>query len=157
MRIAAVLALTIALFWLAVRTPKNSSDQFRSFVADTTATLDHLDLQTNNVAVVRNWLASRHAPGNFTLPSKLDGKPSLGCRVFDWKGRPVSLVCFRLENDRVAHLFIIERAGLNEPSRHEAISFKTLDGITTASWNDERALYVAAMRDGGSDLERLFL
>jgi hypothetical protein len=118
--------------------------------------LDHLDLQTNNVAAARNCLAVHHAPDKFILPAKLNGRPSLGCRVFRWRNKPVSLVCFEIENRKVAHMFVIDRAGFDRRPEGQ-VSFDTVRGITTASWNDERRIYVVAVRDGESELKRLLL
>jgi hypothetical protein len=132
--------------------------EFEKFVANAAATLDRLDVETNNVAAVRQWLSVHGAPNNFVLPSSLTGRPSLGCRLFEWNGQRVSLVCFEIENRRVAHMFVINRAGFGDLNASGSPQFQTRsDGITTAAWSDRERMYVVAIRNGESELKRLLL
>lgn len=158
LKIAAVFCVIAGVCFFGALTHRSLAvNEFKSFVADAAATLDHLDLQTNNVAAARNWLAVHHAPDEFILPARLNGKPSLGCRVFKWHDKPVSLVCFEIENRKVAHMFVMDRSGFDNRLPNGQVSFETIRGITTASWNDERRIYVVATRDGESELKRLLL
>lgn len=132
--------------------------QFRSFVSDTAATLDHLDLETSDLHQIRQWLVGHNAPNDFAVPGKLNGRTSVGCRVFPWHGQKVSLVCFELENQKVAHLFVTDRSALTNLPERGAVQFQTTpDGIATVSWSDARRVYVVAMAHGEEDLKRLFL
>lgn len=156
---AATVALLATLAVILIRSPQHREfAEFRSYVADTAATLDHLDLQTNDLHQIREWLGGHSAPDNFVIPVKFNGKPSVGCRVFQWNGQKVSLVCFELENQKVAHLFVMDRSQLTNLPGEGALQFQTArDGITTAAWSDARRIYVVAMQQGEPDLKRLLL
>jgi hypothetical protein len=128
---------------------------FRSYVADTTAKLDHLDLLSSNVTEVRKWLQNKGAPGDFIFPAGLSGKPSIGCRVFGWRGQNVSLVCFRIEGGHEVHLFVVDRHRLREAPGAAPPTFAVAGGIATASWSHDRRVYVLATDGSEEDLRRL--
>jgi len=95
----ASLAVLAALAILLTRTPEQRQfTEYHSYIAATAAKLDHLDLLTNDLVQIRQWLGRHSAPEDFIVPAKLNGKSSVGCRVFAWNGQKVSLVCFKLEN-----------------------------------------------------------
>ena len=107
---------------------------------------------------IRQWLGRHSAPEDFIVPAKLNGKSSVGCRVFAWNGQKVSLVCFKLENKKVAHLFVMDRSALTKLPGGGAVQFQTTrNGIATASWSDARRIYIVAMEQGEQDLKRLLL
>ncbi len=154
--VAACAVLMAALAGLLLRAPgKAQFTEFRSFVADATANLDHLDLMTKDVAEARRWLQSRSAPSHFVMPASLDGRHSIGCRVFDWNRRRVSLVCFAIEDGRVVHLFVINRSRLQNVPMGTAPQFAVTRSIATASWSNDRGAYVLATDAGEQTLRQL--
>jgi hypothetical protein len=156
---AACVTLIAALALFLIRAPgQRQFAEFQSYVADTAARLDHLDIQTSDLAQIRQWLGDHRAPESFVVPAGLNGKSTVGCRVFEWNGQKVSLVCFNLEDKKIAHVFIIDRSALaNPPVGHSPQFQSTADGIATASWSDDRRTYIVAMQRGEEDLKRLFL
>ena len=156
---AACVALiaTVAIF--VTRAPEQTQfAEFHSFVTDTAARLDHLDVKTSDLVEIRQWLSGHRAPGEFAIPGRLNGKSSVGCRVFEWNGQKVSLVCFELENQKVAHLFVMDRSVFTNLPGDGALQFQTTrNGIATASWGDARQIYIVAMERGEQDLKRLLL
>jgi hypothetical protein len=154
---AFVLVATLAVF-LAVSSEKREFVEFRNYVAETAATLDHLDLHSADLVQIRGWLESHRAPEDFVLPASLNGRPSIGCRVFDWTGGKVSLICFQLENKKVAHLFVVDRSKLTKMAPGETPQFQTsVNGMATASWADDSRIYIVAMKRGEQDLKELLL
>ena len=92
------------------------------------------------------------------MPSAFAQTKRVGCRVFDWHGRRVSLVCFALSEQKVAHMFIIERSVLRDvPSNYPVQVEDRQGGVTTAAWTDETNTYVVALQDDGDELRRVFL
>lgn len=133
-------------------------DDFKSYVATTASTLDHLDLNTSDVAQIRDWLKKGSAPSEFVVPSGLAQSKRVGCRVFDWNGKRVSLICFALNDQKVAHMFIIDRSLLQNIPANEPVRFSAGEvGIATAVWSDGANAYVVALRDGAAELRRAFL
>jgi hypothetical protein len=155
---AALLAFVATLVVFFAAAGKTDFADLRKYVAAKAATLDHLDFRSADLDQIRQWLENHGAPEDFVLPANLKGKPSIGCRVFDWYGENVSLICFQLENKKVAHLFVFDRSGLAKIPIGETPQFeRTLDGIATASWADNARIYVVAMKQDEQDLEQLFL
>jgi hypothetical protein len=155
--VAACLALivTIATVWLK---PAHSIGfvQYRNEMADFAGhKLDRLDLMSGDMAEVRRWLAQRESHGDLVLPAGLDGRPSLGCRLLDWKGHKVSLICFELKNRQVAHLLVVDSdAFKNAPP--ESPVFNQIGEVATVSWSREGKTYVVASK-GGNQLDLMKL
>jgi len=150
-----LLAATLAVLFLGpAREPQFA--EFQDYVADTTATLDHLDLASHDLAELRQWLQHRGAPNDFVLPASLSGRPSIGCRIFDWRGREVSLVCFRIGESHEVHLFVIDASKLRNVPAGTTPQYAKLDhGISAAAWSNGRHSYVLATDAGEEALKRL--
>lgn len=154
---AASVVLLATLAGLLLLSPaKPGFADFRSYVAETTAKLDHLDVLSTNLVEMREWFQERKAPGDFIIPAGLKGRPSIGCRTFEWKGHPVSLICFKLDNRGEVHLFVIDRASLrNAPDGAPPEFAMGKHGIATASWTTDQRLYVLATDAGEQQLRRV--
>lgn len=156
---AAIIMITFGLSWHRLAgDPRLALNDFHSYVVRTATTLDHLDVNTNSLAVIREWLRKGHAPNDFVVPSSFAEKRHLGCRVFDWEGKRVSLICFAVGEQKVAHMFVIERSDLsNVPANSRVAVQINQDGMATAVWTDEVNTYVVALRHGQTELRRAFL
>jgi len=154
---AACLALvvTIAAVWLK---PASSIGfvQYRADMAEFAGKkLDRLDLMSRDMAEVRRWLAQKEWHGDLVLPAGLDGRPSLGCRLLDWKGHKVTLVCFELENKQVAHLLVVDSAAFKDAPTESPV-FNQVGEVATASWSRGGRTYLVASTGGNQlDLMRL--
>lgn len=138
--------------------PGHSFSDFQSYVVETTAKLDHLDIHTSELSRIREWLRDHRAPDDFPIPGRLNGKSSVGCRVFSWKEQKVSLVCLELPDNKVAHLFVLDRSALaNWPEGSPPQIDTTNSEIATAAWSDSKRVYVVALERGGMELRRLLL
>jgi hypothetical protein len=156
---AACVTLVAALaFVMSGSRHKEELAEYRSFIADTAAKLDHLDLETTNAVQIQEWLVNHSAPEGFVIPAKLNENSRVGCRVFSWNDQKVSLICFELGNNKTAHLFVMERSVLSDPPPGNPPQFQTSRaGIATATWSDAQRVYIVALKDGEDDLKRLLL
>lgn len=155
---ASVALLGILSVLLRQVVPGHSFADFQSYVVETTAKLDHLDIHTSEMARIREWLREHRAPDDFSIPGKLNGKSTVGCRVFSWKGQKVSLVCLEVPDNKVAHLFVLDRSALtNWPEGSPPQIETTNSEIATAAWSDSKRVYVVTLERGGMDLRRLLL
>jgi hypothetical protein len=156
---AACLALVGMLAVLLTRSPgQREFAEFRSYAAEAAGSLDHLDLETSDYRKIRQWLEGHNAPDNFTLPGRLNGKSNVGCRLFQWNGQKVSLVCFEIGNKKVAHLFVMARSTFtNLPGSGTPQFSAAPNGIATAGWSDAQHVYILALKDGEKDLRQLLL
>ncbi len=159
---AAAAAVVILAFTLAasrsIAPPALAIEDFAGYVARAASTLDHLDLHTRNLPEIRAWLRKGQAPSEFALPSAFAETTRVGCRVFDWQGKRVSLICFALGPDQVAHMFVVERSGLrNAPARQRVRVADGPGGIATAVWTDDLNAYVVALRGRAEELQHAFM
>ena len=69
-----------------------------------------LDLRTDSLAQVDEYLTAHGAPQNKTLPARLETMPTAGCRAFTWNGAPISLTCFQLHDGRLLHLVVMDKS-----------------------------------------------
>ncbi|MCI0537671.1 MAG: hypothetical protein L0Z50_20845, partial [Verrucomicrobiales bacterium] len=155
---AACVALVVTLVALSIRSSSQARfADFRSFVSavagDKTA---HLDLMSKDLVAVRQWLNNHNAPDDFVVPAGLNGLPSLGCRVLDWRGQKVSFVCFELENKEMVHLFVMDRSSMRGVPQNGIRELAALDdGVTTLAWSSGKRVYVLASHQGEQGLRRL--
>ena len=154
---AACLALlvTVAALWLK---PARTAEfgQYRNVMAEFAGKkLDRLDLMSRDMAEVRRWLALKESHGDLVLPAGLDGRPSLGCRLLEFNGKKVSLICFEVENRQVAHLLVIDRAVFKDAPPESPV-FNQVGEVATISWSRGDKTYVVASK-GGNQLDLMKL
>ena len=154
---AACLVVVLSLgAWLLSSASQPRFAEFRTFVAGTAAQIEHLDVLSTNLVALREWLVNQNAPADFVVPTGLVGRPSVGCRKFNWKGQPVSLVCFKVDGVGTVHLFVIEGANLHNLPADLNPKFTTDgNGVTTASWKNNNRVYVLAAKVEERELRRL--
>jgi hypothetical protein len=149
------LLVTVAALWLK---PDRSTGftQYRTEMAGFAGNkLDRLDLMSRDVTEVRRWLAQKESHSDLVLPAGLDGRPSLGCRLLDWKGHKVSLVCFELENKHVAHLLVVDSSAFKDAPTESPV-FNQVDNVATASWSRGGKTYIVASKEASqTDLMKL--
>ena len=149
-----VLLLTLATIWF--RSSDIGFTQYRAEMAEFAGLhLDRLDLMARDVTEIRRWLAQKDSHEDLVLPSGLTGKPSLGCRLLEWKGHKVSLICFELENRQVGHLLVINDGAFRD-APGASPEFQQVGEVATASWSRGGKTYVVASK-GASQLELLKL
>ena len=103
-----------------------------------------ISLGTKNTEPVqlRTWLAERGAPHEFVIPRGLVGIPSLGCQSYTINGTKVSLICFSLGNNQVAHLFVVEKAALSDSPASTHPELREDHGLAFATWSSGGKCYV---------------
>ncbi len=142
---ALVLVLAVAAFWLPTRSSKPNFATYRESMTDFLSTrFDRLDFKAQDLVQLKQFLAQRGAPSEFILPAGMNGLPSHGCRVLDWDGRTVSLVCFHLRGGKEIHLFVMQGTKFADPPRQDSVQFASSGRWTTASWRRGQTTYLLA-------------
>jgi hypothetical protein len=147
--LAACLALLlgVGVLWIGPREPSELA-QYRQTMAElVTGKLDHVDLMSHDLMEVRRWLAHQSTDASFVVPSGLKGKPSIGCRLLDWRGQKVSLICFQLTNHQVAHLLVIDRKSFGQELSSTPRLAKVGD-VNTAAWSRDGKTYLVVSKGG---------
>lgn len=100
-------------------------------------------------SALRSWLASKNSPHDFAIPAGLNGINPLGCQIFEIDGRSVSLMCFKLDDGRIVHYFVIDSDNLEEPPGADP-TFLDDRGFVAATWSQGGKTFVLT----GSGLDR---
>ena len=146
---AAALALlgVIAVFRLKPSAPPQFA-AYRAAMADFAEhKLDRLDLMSHDMAEVRRWLDGQNAHGDLVLPAGLDGQPSLGCRVLEWHGRKVTLICFELPSHQIAHLLVVDRDAFPDAPTESPQLMQSKE-LATVSWSRGNITYLLVGKAG---------
>lgn len=155
-RITAMAAMLIgALVLLALVLPRRGGEfaRFQTAMADVLSSKDfRLDNTTSNASEARQWLADRRV--DFVLPAGLEAQPTHGCRVLNWQGHQVSLVCFELAGGETVHLFTVDRRALRD-APPEQLKFGTAGRYALAGWTRGEKVYLAASSKGEASLRKL--
>lgn len=148
-----VIGIAVASIWQTVG-PVGGEDLsfngYRQRMVRTTLRAYGMDLETNDVAQVRAYLAAKRAPADFEMPPALAQTATVGCGVLAWQGRPVTMVCFQtgkpLEpgNKSDLFLFVIAKKDLRDVGCIEEKQFAKVSELATASWCSGDKVYVLA-------------
>jgi hypothetical protein len=112
-----------------------------------------LEMESHDLGAIKNWLAKRDATP-MDIPPRLAALQPLGCRILSFRGQKVTLICFRRDGDRLAHLFVIDRAAMPKMKPGEKPVFADAGEWTTASWVENDRLYMIAVRGDRAAVER---
>jgi hypothetical protein len=116
----------------------------------------HFDVISSNPADLVNWLRENSAPAGKKLPNNLDKLPSIGCKTFFWRGKPVSLICFTLPEGRAIHLVMTTVSTESDRSIKQRAKVIQQGHWATATWREGDMIYMLAL-DGSSDDLRSYL
>jgi hypothetical protein len=104
---------------------------------------------------IRSWLGQRQVT-DVAVPPRLASLDPVGCRILSFRGRSVSLICFRRSEKNLAHLFVVDRAALPKLKSGAAPVFGTEGKWTTVSWVEKNRAYMVAVQ-GGREVAARFL
>jgi hypothetical protein len=105
---------------------------------------------------VRRWLAENELDVSFMVPRGLNDGVISRCRVVNWRGKKVYIICYELENHQRAHLAVIDRSALKDAPPESPV-FDQIGKVATISWSRGNHTYMIASTSGVvSDLMKLF-
>ncbi len=154
--VLAAVALALALGTIArlnYHPPQdNSFVAFRQKMAGSMLRLPYpqMDVETNNLVVIRRYLAAHNGHGDYSLPVTLEKTKSTGCKIMGWHDRRVSMVCFssgkQVDPETIdLFLFIVDRTAVKSPPASASPEIaQTYRSMATASWSSGNRSYVLA-------------
>jgi hypothetical protein len=104
-----------------------------------------LDMESQDLGQIKEWLSKKEASPGF-VPPRLAALQPLGCRLLSFRGQTVTLICFKRDNDRLAHLFVVDRAALPEMKSGAPPVFAGVGDWMTASWVENDRVYMIALQ-----------
>lgn len=103
-----------------------------------------MELRTNSLPAIRDYLAHRGCPADYELHAGLERLPGLGCGSLRWRNQPVSMICFERNPDQLVWLFVTDAASVAGAPRSARPVIRTVGELSLAAWSEGRRLYVVA-------------
>jgi hypothetical protein len=122
-----------------------------------------MDLYTNDLAEIRQYIGAHGGHRDYALPASLEKLAGTGCKIFDWRGKRVSMVCFNSGKGGPGapdlFLFIVDRSAVQEPSTHcpgPGPAVADVKSLATVSWIDGGKTYLLAGTGDQEFLKRFY-
>ena len=110
-------------------------------------------MESDNLGATHGWLAKKEtAP--MDVPPRLAALEPLGCRVLSFRGRKVALICFQRDKNRLAHLFVVDRAAMPKLKPGGKPVFVDAGEWTTAAWAENDRVYMIAVQGNRAAVQR---
>jgi hypothetical protein len=143
---AALIAILIGIgsFWLRPAQTERFS-LYRARMVRTILHEYHMDVRTNDLRSLRQYLALKGAPADFDVPKALEPLKLTGGGQVAWGKQPASMVCFDRGDKQLLVLFVINSGALKGEPRQPIMA--RIDTVQTVSWTRGAHTYVL----GGPD------
>ena len=155
---AVAVFLVGAILFTAIQNNRSADDlaYFRSEIMAHLNVIGHsFDHESNRFSDLKAWLDTNGVAPLQTEPiRRLTDLPTYGCKVMDWNGQKVTLICFRLADFRSVHLFVFHDMKMAHPEQHLEPSWQESDGWTTVGWTQNSDLFMLAGKIPKQDLRQ---
>ena len=112
-------------------------------------------LGVGSMAEVARFVSSHHSPiGNPAAPGGLAGVKPVACRVIEWRGQKVSIICVG-RSGLEAHVFVVDRKVIRDSGDVDLKSIATAAGYPVVAWEDAGHAYVMVGNTKTTDLTQL--
>lgn len=150
------LAALITTLWQPPSNPLPTLAEYRSDVAQAFSQMRTSGFSLNHkgaeISELGTWLVKHESPAAEAGDGMPQARP-LGCRIIEWRGHKVSMICFTKGSGK-AHLFIVDRRALGGLSDADALRApQRLVGLPVAAWTDESRAYVLVGDTPATDLD----
>lgn len=157
---AAAVVLVVVLSLALFRAKPEGSSGFAAYSAEmvNTAVNDkhHVDMEASGMKQALAWLATHQGENNLTLPAGLNDDQSLmGCRVLDWHGRKVSMLCYSVKGMEHVDVFVTEANLFPDAPTPDHPQFAVSGGLPTASWTHGGKVYLAISHGNDAVLKNI--
>jgi len=150
-----ILLLGLAGFWLRPSPTNGSFATFRSRMVRAVLTQYRMDIETNDMASIRQFLATNNAPADYVISPLLAKLPPTGAGILSWQRSRVAMVCLDSQTQGTWFLFIANRSEVTHPPT-AAREFAQVNKLMTVSWTQGEKVYVLAGSGGREMFERYF-
>jgi len=134
-------------------------DTFRSAMIEQIGRLNQLDFVSAEAVSLRTWLSLHAGDSDYVVPAGLDETRTIGCKILDFRGQRVTLICFGAEPGEMkptAHLFVLETEAASVDTRPESEPRIAAQGEwTTATWQEGSRTYLLATLGGKQAVQSL--
>ncbi len=139
---AVVLFIGLAGLWLKPRTPDRFAD-YQARMVRSALREYRMDVVTNDMQQVRQFLAARGAPADYVVPRGLKQLQLTGGGLLRWRSQPVTMVCFDRGDKQMLFLFVMARSAVKDPPP-ETPQVVKVNKLLTAQWSQADKTYLLA-------------
>jgi len=160
--VAAVAVLTGIVFLSLPSREDTSYPVYRSWMTQVARTGYGMDLATNDLNQIREFLARHGAPADYEMPPALRGATPTGCAIETWLGTKVSMICFRSDRTLPPNqssdlwLFVARRGTIAKAPVGATPAFVAVNGAISANWAADSSVYTL-VTDGDADFLKKYL
>lgn len=150
---AAAAAAMLAGVWAVRPSAPNRLANFEARMVGSAVREYRMDIETNDMRVVREYLSSKGAPGDYAVTPGLQRLALSGGGVLRWRNHPVSMVCFDRGDRQMLFLFVLDREAIKDPPAARP-GVSKLDDMIAVHWSDGKKAYVLAGPDEPGFIEK---
>jgi hypothetical protein len=139
---AGFVLLGAALIWK----PGESSDRFARYEARVVGNAVreyHMDVETNDMAALRQHIALGGAPSDYEVPEPLRQLELTGGGVLTWRSNPIGMVCFNRGDQQMLYLFVAKTSAFRDPPGQKPQVTRLAD-LISVSWRAGDKCYTLA-------------
>jgi hypothetical protein len=140
---AVALLLTFAGVWAIKPSAPNRLANFETRMVGSARREYRMDIETNDMHTVREYLVSKGAPGDYGVTQGLQRLTLTGGGVLRWRNHPVSMVCFDRGDRQMLFLFVLDRSALKDPPKATP-GISRLDDFVAVHWSKGNKTYILA-------------
>jgi len=148
-----VILLSLSAFWFQQPRIRDHFSDYRVRMVRVASRKYRMDLATNNLNAVQQFMARRGAPADFVLARGLEQLHLTGGVVSNWRGNPVSMVCFDRGDKQMVFLFVVARTAIKDAPPQSAEVAK-INKLLTSGWSDGDKTYLLAGPEDSAVLRR---
>jgi hypothetical protein len=134
------------------------NDDLAPFRSDVMAHLKvpghQFDFEAKNFSELKSWMDARDVKMDVGPIDHLTSLPTHGCKIMDWGGQIVTLICFELPDRRNVHLFVFHEMQMADPKGLEEPLWQEEEGWTTVGWTTGSDLFMLAGQIPKQDLRQ---
>jgi len=114
-------------------------------------------LGVSSMADVAHYVSTQSSPlGNPEKPGGLASVKPLACRVIEWRGQKVSIICVGRDGLE-AHVFVVDRKAIKDGADVDIKAIAKASDYPVAAWEDDQHAYVMVGNTKTTDLSKLLL
>jgi hypothetical protein len=126
--------------------PGESSDRFARYEARVVGNAVreyHMDVETNDMAALRQHIALGGAPSDYEVPEPLRQLELTGGGVLTWRSNPIGMVCFNRGDQQMLYLFVAKTSAFRDPPGQKPQVTRLAD-LISVSWRAGDKCYTLA-------------
>lgn len=143
---AAAFALLLGIGGLVLQS--NRAPQFAAFratmIQHSLKDAEHVTFASRDMSRIQQWFAEHGLQANLDLPATLAAQSVHGCRIVDWNGKKVGVICVMLNDKNHTDLFVIDRTKFQNFHPTETPQFDQINDVATAAWSRGDKIYLLA-------------